>query len=365
MALRRFGKVWHIYFRDDGGRIVTRSLHTTDRASAERQHRAIMAMRSVHLTMRKMARIFPDAVTTSPVPDGFGASCGDGERVRVDELYELALRNGMSDSPTRRIGWKKMRDWLSGHGVKYAGEVTPRVCKEAMDELFGGLRGSSYNSYLARIRVVFEMTMVETGISSNPMVNLPNRKTGDTVSHRNLTLDEYSLVIEKASPMLSFVAMVSRWTALRLESCIRLSPDMVDFERGVIVIKPGKTSRFNEWCCIPLFRPLRGLLEGLSPSDGESYFESQFGKIRGGTAASVSHQFSRLLRRIGVTDDENGRATFHSLRGTAITWMKEHGIKGEDLRSITGHRSTKVEDIYARDIATSANFAASMDCGDV
>lgn len=364
MALRRFGKVWHIYFRADGGRIVTRSLHTTDRASAERQHRAIMAMRSVHLTMRQMARIFPDAVTF-PVSDGFGAAYGEGERVKVDELYDIAVRNGMSDSPTRRTGWGKMRDWLSGHGVRYAGEVTPRMCKEAMDELFGSLRGSSYNTYLARIRVVFEMTLVETGISSNPMENLPNRKSDDTVSHRNLTLDEYSLVIEKATPMLAFVAKVSRWTALRLESCIRLSPDMVDFGRGVIVIKPGKTSRFNEWCCIPLFRPLRELLEGLSPSDGESYFESQFGKVQGNTAANVSRQFSRMLRRIGVADNEDGRATFHSLRGTAITWMKEHGIKGEDLRSITGHRSTKVEDIYARDIATSANFAATMDCGDV
>lgn len=364
MALRRFGKVWHIYFRDDAGRIVTRSLHTADRASAERQHRAIMAMRSVHITMRKMAMIFPDAVTI-PVSDGLGAAYGEGERLKIDDLYEIAIRNGMSDSPTRRTGWGRMRDWLSSHGVKYASEVTPRMCKEAMDELFGSLRGSSYNSYLARIRVVFRLTMVEAGISSNPMGNLPGRKMGDTVSHRNLTLDEYSQVIEKGSPMLSFVAKVSRWTALRLESCLRLSPDMVDFERGVIVIKPGKTSRFNEWCCIPLFRPLRALLEGLSPSDGESYFESQFGKLTKNTAANVSHLFSRLLHQIGIKDNDNGHASFHSLRGTAITWMKEHGIKGEDLRSITGHRSTKVEDIYARDIATSANFASSMDCVDV
>ena len=45
------------------------------------------------------------------------------------------------------------------------------------------------------------------------------------------------------------------------------------------------------------------------------------------------------------------------MRGTAITWYKEHGIKGDDLRSITGHRSDDVEAIYARDIASLERIA--------
>ena len=61
-------------------------------------------------------------------------------------------------------------------------------------------------------------------------------------------------------------------------------------------------------------------------------------------------------RRIGDLMP-SGKASFHSIRGTAITWFKDHGVTGEDLRSITGHTSDAMEDIYARPMANIARIA--------
>ena len=55
--------------------------------------------------------------------------------------------------------------------------------------------------------------------------------------------------------------------------------------------------------------------------------------------------FHKYFRQLEINDTSSGKASFHSIRGTAITWFKEHGVKGEELRSITGHASADVEDI--------------------
>ena len=133
---------------------------------------------------------------------------------------------------------------------------------------------------------------------------------------------------------------------------------MLDWERKVIIVQPGKTKRFNKWVCAPIMPELEEYLltENLI-QPGDSSEDPLVKSLGYTTNAAFSVSFSRLLEKLNITDTADGKASFHSLRGSAITWFKEHGVMGEPLRMITGHKSDAVEDIYARDIETVSRIA--------
>jgi integrase len=135
-----------------------------------------------------------------------------------------------------------------------------------------------------------------------------------------------------------------------------MTPGMFDFEKLVFLIDPGKNKRFNEWVCVPLFPELEEFLKPILTQchDPAKPIVQHFSDWLNTRYTNV---FSKLVKELKIPDEHGARASFHSLRGTAITWFKEHGIKGDELRSITGHDSSDVEYIYARDIASISKIA--------
>lgn len=354
MALRKKGNTWYAYFRDFSGRIRVRSLRVHTRGEAERLHELYMESIRAAKAEKALRRDFPGArllIPSAELPPVSVPAAPRHKRLRIADMWELALtRRPLSHS--HRLLWES---FVSRIGEKFADAVTPAKALAYLETFYAEGNGKTFNNAKSACNTVYRMCLVESGLPSSPFAPIPNRVVTVVEKHRNLTLEEFSRLAEAAPPQLRMVLMLSRWTTQRLETCARMTPEMFDFSRLVFTIDPGKTARFAKWVCVPIMPELESFLRPLLPKCKPGLpLHLNFGNFKNG---KLSEKCRELCKKLGILDTSAGKASFHSVRGTAITWFKEHGVKGEELRAITGHASDAVEDIYARDIASLAAIA--------
>ena len=350
--LRKYGKKWYIMFRGLDGKLKTRSLKTEDKEEAAKRHADYMRNLRSARSAQVLARDFPGVVQLAPVLPELPEHRRGG--IRIDKMWEVALTKRPLSRNHEKI-WVKFCDRI---GVKYADLVTPKLALEYLETHYSGGNGKTYNNARSILNTIFRCCLIEAGLETSPFASIIPRRVTEVDSHRNLTEVEIEAIKASGTPLIRLMTMLSRWTAQRLETCARISPSMLDWERKVIIVQPGKTKRFNKWVCAPIMPELEEYLltENLI-QPGDSSEDPLVKSLGYTTNAAFSVSFSRLLEKLNITDTADGKASFHSLRGSAITWFKEHGVMGEPLRMITGHKSDAVEDIYARDIETVSRIA--------
>lgn len=354
MALRKIGNRYYVYFRDIDGKIKTRSLKTTILEVAKKNHRTYMRQLQAKKGRAVIARDFP---MYSPPPGQPEAPAGAHRRggIKIADMLECAMSK-RALGQTHIAAWQRFADRI---GVKFADQVTPELAQNYLQKYYSDGNGKTWNNQKSMLNTVFRCCLVEANLSASPFAVIINKRVTEVESHRNLTLAEFDRLMKAAPPDVQVMAMLSRWTAQRLETCAGITPAMLDWDRKVILVSPGKTRRFKKWCCCPILPELEEFLKSLGvdrfPADVPIAKSCGFNNTR-----SFSVKFGRLLDRLKIHDTKDGKASFHSLRGTAITWFKENGVKGEELRQITGHESDAVEDIYARDIASVSQIAHSF-----
>lgn len=357
MALLKKANTFYAYFRDIDGRQVKRSLHTGDRAIAEIREKAMKEMIQEVKFRAACQRMRPDEpqITTAfpkPVP-----VAGEHQRgsVALVKMWDLALTR-RELSATHQKHWKS---FISRIGKRYADEITPKVALQYLEKYYNGGNGKTFNNVKSNLNTVFRMCLVEAGLSESPFAPIANRRVTNVEHHRNLTAEEIDRIMSSATVpgYVRIMTMLSRWTAQRLETCARMTPEMFDFEKKVFIIDPGKNARFKEWVCCPIFPELeeyiRPILELCAAKNKPIVQYFNYPKKND----YFSAEFRELLISLGIRDDSTGKASFHSLRGSAITWLKENGVDREARRSITGHDSQDVEDVYAKDIASISRLA--------
>lgn len=359
MALRKLGQTWYVYFRDLDGKIKTRSLKVHDEATAKALHDAYMEQIRAKKGRAVLIRDFPEIATVRPksvAPEPNGPKHTRGT-IRISDMWECALTKRKLGDTHRRM-W---RAFVQRVTVNFADQVTPALALEYLETYYNKGNGKTYNNIRSILNTVFRCCLVEAGLSASPFQPVVNRLVTEVETHRNLTLEEFDRAMAAAPLNLQIMFMLSRWTTQRLETCYRMTPELFDFEKLVFVIDPGKNKRFGEWVCCPIMPDLEEFLLPLLPKcrQGESIVQS----FSPWVCNRYTRTTSKLFKELGILDTKAGKASFHSLRGTAITWFKEHGVTGDDLKSITGHDDDRVESIYARPIANIARIAREFKDG--
>lgn len=357
MALLKKANTYYAYFRDLDGRQVKRSLHTGDRAVAEMREKAMKAEIQEVKFRAAIQRMRPDEPQiTTAFPKKVPVQ-GEHQRgsIALEKMWELALTR-RDLSVTHKKHWNS---FIGRVGKQYADEITPQVALAYLEKHYNKGNGKTFNNVKSNLNTVFRLCLVEAGLPESPFAPIANRKVVDVEHHRNLTDEEIDLIMSapNVAGYVRIMTMLSRWTTQRLETCARITPSMFDFEKKVFLINPGKNSRFKEWVCCPIFPALeeyiKPILELCASKNKPIVQYFNYPKKND----YFSAEFRELLIRLNIRDNENGKASFHSLRGTAITWLKENGVDREARRSITGHDSQEIEDVYARDIATISRLA--------
>lgn len=356
MALRKKKLCWYAYYRDSG-HIRSVSLHTRDEAIAKRLHAQLMetiAAAKMTATLRaKHPELFPSAERK---PEAVMREFGLPEyrpranRLKLADMIEVAQEHRkLSD---RHVATFK-RFCAAVAPKRYADEITPQTALNYLDQTYTTGNGKGYNNTLTQLNVIFKACLIRAGMNASPFANVPHRIVAEVEHYRPFTADEFRAIFAAAAEPWKTAALISWHTALRKETCFKLSWDKIDEADRSFIIMPGKTARFGRAVYVPIHPELWQHLQSLPrPADPAKPILSQFSRLYHYPGYPLLMYFSGLLVALGITETVEGIVGFHSLRSSFITRCDEAGIARRATRGVAGHTTDVMTDLYSHDKET-------------
>ncbi len=238
----------------------------------------------------------------------------------------------------RKRDVERLAEWAVEHwpSVRCAGEVD-RACAAGFAAWLAkqGTGGKTRRTIIGEIGTVWEgLRRVRDDVKANPWpLVLPG---DDSERLPAFTPEEEMAVMEaadKAGKDWGLACRIARATGLRYGDVATLKWEDVDFNTGVIRLKPAKTARHGIAVVVPLSAALGWALTAAKPAEGGSAF------VLPGHAAAYPHPnkgepgaFSVVLKAAKV----EGRHTFHSWRHTFRTRLAEAGVSDELAKRLGG-----------------------------
>lgn len=338
MAIRKIGKYYYIYFRENGKSRTLATGHTVE-AEARKIDRANTARLRSDRQKKYLKRIAdPEAVEERPVaPPEPEHKRGT---VKLADLFGIASKY----RALSRFHRNALADFIRVTGLKYADQVTPKIARDYLEKRFGHGNGKSYNNARTYLNTIFRLTLIESGLSESPFASLVPRRVTNTVSHRPITDEEFRRLFDASQEPYRTALLIGYHTGLRLMDCFRLSP--ADIADGWIRLTPAKTARFKRAVEIPVHPELANHLSSLPVSGKSPYCANAPSEQR------IAANLKTLFDKCGVTDTPDGKASFHGLRSAFVTRLREHGIPEHAIEGLAGHTDTSTTNVYSRDRQT-------------
>jgi len=193
------------------------------------------------------------------------------------------------------------------------------------------------------------------------------KRQNDRFERRPFTLPELKRILEVASDEWRGMILFGLYTGQRLSDLASLTWQNLDLQRGELRLLTGKTGRRQ---IIPLAPPLLRHVETLPAGDRPD--AALFPRIhataqRHKHAGNLSNEFFSILVAAGLAQKKSHKATgkgrsakreqnevsFHSLRHTATSLLKNAGVSEAVAMEFVGHDSKSVSQQYTH-IETSA-----------
>ena len=242
--------------------------------------------------------------------------------------------------------------------------ITSRDVAAFRDSLAGRLSIGSANIALKIVKIGFASAFRDSLISINEASKVKTlTKSSDRGERRPFTIAELRQVFAVASGEWRGLLLTSFYTGgQRLGDMARLSWQNVDLERAEIRFVTRKTGRRQ---IIPIPVPLLSWFESLPSTDNPKDFvfpeaAAMLKASKNEHTAALSNAFHEMLVQAGLAEARshqrsgNGRSSrrtmselsFHSLRHTATSFMKNAGISSAIVQDIVGHESEAISANY-------------------
>ena len=332
------------------GKIVSQSLHTSDRREAELELARLSAPRTGlrdRSAVRKLVRVMSaqlsdvtEQVRTASVP--------------VTQLYEL-----WQSSPLRgrgkgqtldayRVHVHKFVEWLGRRypEITNARDVSRVVAEEYILHRAATRSPNTVVKSLNILAAVWRSLCVQYGLEFNPWAaDRIARPKLQTFTRRPLTDAECDKLLEVADDTQRLRILLALDAGLRLGDVVTLKWPEIDFERRIIMRDTRKTGMkvippLSERLAAALAERLKGT------KDKEGYiFPADVARLRNGEKTDkISDEMSALFTKAGIKTHETGPdgkkhlvASFHSLRHTFVSRLMERGVNPYYVQRAVGH----------------------------
>ena len=217
------------------------------------------------------------------------------------------------------------------------------------------------NLYLKIIKMVFRSARLDGYLWQDPAEGVKTVKNREPLTRRPFTLDELRAILAVADAEWQSLIKFGLYTGQRLSDLASLTWSQIDLSREEIRITTRKTVKP---LLIPIAAPLREDL--LSQPTGDNpkapvhprayaIIHAQNGRV-----GTLSNQFTELLVAAGFREPRDhqsrgiGRGgkrvgmdtSFHSLRHTAVSLLKDAGIPDAVVMALVGHESAAMSHRY-------------------
>ena len=368
---------WLCSFTLPGGKRTFRSTKQTDRKKAERicfqWENAARTAESGRLTESAARRVIGDIYELA-----------NSERLpsaTVESFFEswLATKAPETADSTARAYADTAERFLAFLGERKSLDLA-RIRKADISgfrDSFAkrGLSPSTANVALKIIRSAFTQAQRDGLITENPAMLMKGVKSSNEESKRRaFTISELEQILAVANDEWRAIILTGLYTGQRLGDIAELTWENLDLARGELKLVTGKTGRQQ---IIPLAKPLLRIFESLPGGDNPKqplFLEAHGVKERTGKVGTLSNRFHSILASAGLvkprthkrrgsgrgTKRETGEISFHCLRHTATSLLKNAGISPAIVQELVGHDSKTVSQNYTH-IETSA-LRAAADC---
>lgn len=269
-------------------------------------------------------------------------------------------------------------DLLEFLGPRAGRELAHLSAKEITafrDHLAKRLTPGTVNVSLKIIRSAMAQARRDGLVDVNEAERVTLLKNGRAFERRPFTLPELRRVLDAANEEWRGMILVGLYTGLRLSDVATLTWSNVDLQAGELAVTTGKTGRRQ---VLPLAKPLLRHLEGLPAGDNPEaplFPEAYAARQRSQYGGTLSNQFRGVLVSAGLAKARShistgkgrdarrtlGGLSFHCLRHTATSLLKNAGVSDAVARDIIGHESAAVSQQYTHvDADTKRRAMATM-----
>lgn len=300
----------------------------------------------------------------------------------IAEIYRAAHKDELPSATVRTFmeGWLKRREgelakashvaykgrathflaWLETMADRPLAELETAHIVSYRDALAAKKSASTANQGVKILRVILEDARRSGFIAENPAKDCGLLKKVAGTARRPFTLEELSRILESANEEWRSLVLFGLYTGQRLGDLARLTWANLDLLHGEIHLTTRKTGRVVR---IPMAGPLRAHIENLPAGDlPKAPIHPKAAELAQVNVSTLSRQFGELLADLGLTEARShgaqegskGRAalrakselSFHSLRHTATSLMKNAGVSPAIVQDIIGHESAEISAHY-------------------
>lgn len=350
-------RFWSACFTDHRGRRLKRSTRETNRKKAEaiaakleevsRKKRTFAQVRDIIQDLR--AEITGEKVSETSVRDYVKTWLAE----KADETKESSLQ-------TYRTATVKFLTSLGSKADESMAEVNRNDIMAFRKSMGGKISATSVNHNLKCIKMLFKAAKKHQIIEENPAEMVDTVRKESVQKRRPFTQEELRLALNAADPEWKSMILFGLYTGQRLSDIAGLTWANLDLQRDELHFTTAKTGRSMN---IPLAAPLRKHLDTLirPRSPKEPVHPNAYATLaKVGKTTTLSNQFADILASAGLrkpvehSKKKDGRRaprdqnelSFHCLRHTAVSLLKDAGIPDATVMEMIGHSSLQMSQRY-------------------
>jgi integrase len=350
-------KFWFACFRDANGRQRRRSTKTTDRKKAikiaeqyEQVGQRKLPARAVRETLAELYREMYNERLPAATVQQFVGNWLEAKKPEVSPATLAFYKKSTA----------KFLEFLGSAAELDLTSVTRTALVEFRNQVARKASPTTTNHDLKAIKALFREAKRDGYIIEDPSEFVDSVRKSLEDSKRPFTIPEIQRALGVADPEWQSMIFFGLYTGQRLADIASLSWDNVDLARNEIRFRSRKTGKR---ILVPIATPLRTHIDTLPAGDqpGSPIHPKAFATVNRQTrSGNLSNQFADLLAQAGLREKAlhrskgKGRGTqrasnglsFHSLRHSAVSLLKDAGIPEAVVMELIGHDSKSMSAHY-------------------
>jgi len=346
-------KYWFACFTLPNGRRVQRSTKLTDKKRAQKLADELEQTFRSRIAARQSQRVIASIhkeLTGSHLPT----------RTVRSYLTEWLKIRAQETAPNTMVFYravvKSFLEFLAGRADIDLTEISSEEILAFRRDMAGKVAASTLNHRLKVLRMIFGQARRDGFLADNPAESVNRVKDEGRTKRRAFTVKELKALLGACDDEWRSLVLFGLYTGQRLGDLALLTWQNIDLQAGEMRLVTRKTGRTQ---IIPLADPLREHLEALPATDNplQPLHPRAFADLtKYGKAAYISQDFYGLMASVGIVPPRTHRKkegpreispiTFHSLRHTATSLMKQAGVGASVVMDLIGHESAAISNHY-------------------
>lgn len=251
----------------------------------------------------------------------------------------------------------KFLEFLGERADQEIGLVTRGDLIAYRKALASKLSSTSTNQNIKCLRMMFKMARRDGLVVENPAEFVDRVKDKGGYERRPFKLDEIRAALAVADNEWRSMILFGLYTGQRLSDIASFTWEQIDLQKAELKFETAKTGRKMK---LPLAAPLLQHLRSIEAQTGPVHQRASKALGKSYKTSTLSNQFANILAAAGLREkvshvkQRNGRRggkigaqlSFHCLRHTAVTFLKEAGIPAAVVMELVGHDSLEMSDHY-------------------